>query len=209
MKSVWYIYIFTFLYFSARVSDYMWLFALRRVKSCPLQHTNTHSRTRRRTLFTERHANWTIGARCKRAACWFDSSAQTGSELWTAEETLIWMETSCLCLLVQLPATLTKTASVCTRYRMTNCGNARHPHVCDLCYCWRKGTKPLFFFLNTSVYPERGWFNRTLIHIHTFPHIPHIFHTAGLFWWQLHCTNWKGSKPRDCVLSQLEISPFW
>lgn len=187
----------------------MWLFALRRVKSCPLQHTNTHSRTRRRTLFTERHANWTIGARCKRAACWFDSSAQTGSELWTAEETLIWMETSCLCLLVQLPATLTKTASVCTRYRMTNCGNARHPHVCDLCYCWRKGTKPLFFFLNTSVYPERGWFNRTLIHIHTFPHIPHIFHTAGLFWWQLHCTNWKGSKPRDCVLSQSEISPFW
>lgn len=124
----------------------MWLFSLTRTRPCPLRHAqtqtrthmriNTHSLSWCRTLTVYRRP-CKLDNRCQMqtwCACWFDCSAQTAGELWTAEETLIWMETSCHCLLAQLPATLTKTQTlVCKKVLIDKLGGMWGADVREIC----------------------------------------------------------------------------
>lgn len=126
-------------------------------------------------------------------ACSFDCFVQTASELWTAEETLIWMETGCHRRLAAGGPHSHKNG-LSAEGSEWQTGGMWGADVWDVCYWGREATKP--FFLDTSVYLEEVDQTEQPFML---VHIPHIVHTAGLLrWpWQPPCCKCKGSKSCD------------
>lgn len=160
-----YFWIFLALYILENLSFNMWLCSLTRTRPCPFRHaqTQTHTHAYQHTQSQLMQNTLTVywrpcklDNRCQMqtwCACWFDCSVQTADELWTGEETLIWMETSCHCLLVQLLAPLAQKTGSCVQIvlidKLGECEAQTYGRSVLLVTRHNKA-----FLFNTSVYLE-------------------------------------------------------
>lgn len=166
------------------------------------RYTHKHRLTQCSTLWLC-HANLTIGVKCKHAACWFESPAETASELWTAEETLIWMETSCLCVLVQLLAMCSQKQAQCARGTEWQNVWTWGADMSVISVTGEEKEQSRSFLIPLSIKRKLTKQNAQS-HSYISTHSTHFPHSRSLLVpsERLHCSNCKGSKPHDwpCVV---------
>lgn len=172
-------------------------------------HNNTQSLSWCRTLwlFTEGHANWTIGARCKHGAPadLTVQSKQPASFELLKKHLFEWRRVVIASLCSCWPHSHKKQALVCRRHWLTNWGNVRRRRVGDLCYWWRDTTKPVSL-IPLSI--KRRWTKQnTLSQSYTF----HTFSThsnSSVGQSGSHTATVAGPKPHDWPHVHLHIPGF-